>query len=178
MKTRKISHSSKNEDFIQLNYDERLRAIWKYTQRGLVYPAPHAIFSTIQLNGEVSRLELAELMAKTRGLIHKEPHLKDGHSTVIIGVSFPRWQKICQTENLTLPKGMSLNLPNPESPEESRVFKQSTGSFTNSNDDLWFHIKSDSAAACDALLHFIMQEFQEKIASIESQAAASKIRIR
>nr|WP_283102860.1 Dyp-type peroxidase [Shewanella abyssi] len=140
----------------------------------MVYPAPHAIFTTIALSADISRQRLATVVAKARQFIHNSPNVKNRHSSVILGVSLPRWKRICQSEGIEVPKGMTLSSPEGETPEESSVFKRSSGSFTDSNDDLWFHIKSDSETACQEILAFIKAELAGVIANSVDVTAASK----
>ena len=49
---------------LNISYEDRFIDVWKYTQRGLVYPAPHAIFSTVWLNTHITREKLRELKTK------------------------------------------------------------------------------------------------------------------
>ena len=63
-------------------------------QRELVYPAPHAVFSTYWLNDNgVSREDLGTLMADVRSDIHNNSNLRQCNTTAIVGVGFALWRQ-------------------------------------------------------------------------------------
>ena len=91
---------------LNMSYEDRFVDVWKCTQRGLVYPAPHAIFSTVWLNTNITRTKIRELMINVRQEINKNPLLSSKNTTLVIGISFDNWHAICGNDQLTRPKGM------------------------------------------------------------------------
>lgn len=166
--------SLQHSELTELDYDQRLKQIWRYSQRGLVYPAPEAIFSTFWLSAPVSRNKLKELMAELRTQIHQHAELKDANTSAILGVSSAQWRRICAEEGLSLPKGLVFNFPKQDNPAHSALFDGSTGAFQDSEGDLWFHIKSDKAKACELVLDFISESLASVTKFQISQNAASK----
>ncbi|MEL6750302.1 MAG: hypothetical protein AAFO09_08495 [Pseudomonadota bacterium] len=125
-----MASSLNKNDFATASPDQRQADIWKYMQRGLVYPSPHAIFATFWLKeGKINRPQLAEVMAKVRHYIHHTISLKSCHTTAIVGVSFSLWKAICADEGMSIPKGMALNFADDTNPDTSTVFARSAGSF-------------------------------------------------
>uniref|UniRef100_UPI0025F098C8 hypothetical protein n=1 Tax=Pedobacter sp. UBA5917 TaxID=1947061 RepID=UPI0025F098C8 len=114
---------------ITLKLEERLDEVWKHCQRGLVYPSPFAIFTTLWTKTRVNRQQLADLMASLRKEINTHSELKDRNTSVILGVSFKNWAAICNSDKLPLPKGMRLNFPTAADPYTSDVFDASKGVF-------------------------------------------------
>lgn len=159
---------------INLTFNERMHQVWKHTQRGLVYPSPHAIFTTFWLKNPPSRESLAVLMASIRHKINTDARLQNRNTTLVLGVSFSNWAEISAANNLPLPKGMSLNYPRADDPYTSRVFEDSRGIFQESNGSLWFHIKSDDELACDLILAELVVALKEDIEDYFAQKAASK----
>jgi len=159
---------------ITLKLEERLDEVWKHCQRGLVYPSPFAIFTTFWAKTQVSRQQLADLMASVRKEINTHPELKDRNTSVVLGVSFKNWAAICNNDKLPLPKGMRLNFPTAADPYTSDVFDASKGVFDDTAGDLWFHIKSDSKNACELVLDLIVNSLKEVTKHYFAQDAASK----
>ncbi len=166
-------HSAQFSDY---QFSERLTNVWDFAQRGLVYPSPYAIFALGFLadNTTVSREELAQLMVKVRCAIHTTESLKQCNTTLVLGVESSLWKAICCESEMKVPAGLSLNFPGSDDPDHSTVFDRSSNSFEDSNGDLWFHIKSDNAAACEAILALIQLTLGDKLASIEYEKAESK----
>jgi Dyp-type peroxidase family len=157
-----------------LRLEERLDEVWKHCQRGLVYPSPFAVFATFWTKKPVSRFRLAELMAQFRQEINTNPELGNRNTSVVLGVSFKNWAAICETDGLSLPKGMRLNFPSAEDKYTSDVFSASKNVFEDSEGDLWFHIKSDSEKACSQVLELVVAALKEDTESYFAQDAASK----
>jgi hypothetical protein len=107
---------------LNMSYEDRFVDVWKCTQRGLVYPAPHAIFSTVWLNTNITRTKIRELMINVRQEINKNPLLSSKNTTLVIGISFDNWDAICENDQLTRPKGMELHYPEKENPNISVIF--------------------------------------------------------
>ncbi|WP_445721622.1 Dyp-type peroxidase [Flavobacterium sp.] len=158
----------------ELNLNQRMHEVWKHTQRGLVYPSPHAIYVTFWLETTPSRKELANLMATIRYKINTDENLKSRNTSLIMGVSFSNWEKISKEEKMPLPKGMTLNYPKVDDKNTSRVFEESKGAFQDSNGSLWFHIKSDDKEACEIVLKDVVELLKEETKSYYAQEAASK----
>jgi deferrochelatase/peroxidase EfeB len=150
------------KDKKEISYD-RFRTVWSHTQPGLVYASPYAIFTIAWLkHTKTLRLhQLSALMLKVRTHIHEEnPSLKAKHSSVTLGVSFHLWERL--TSKHHVPVGMFLRHPVTKGhPHDSLVFHDSKTFFTNSKGDLWFHIKSDTAEACDAIFQFLEAELNK-----------------
>jgi Dyp-type peroxidase family len=161
-------------EFSHASPEQRQLDVWKYMQRGLVYPAPHATFVTYWLNGTIGREALKELMATVRLNIHTQVALKGSHTSAVLGTSFRVWKNICTTEGLSIPKGMSLSFPSGDDSNTSTVFERSANSFQDSNGDLWFHIKSDNEAACVQVASLIDELLGDQVRKSERQNAASK----
>jgi len=171
---------------IPLNYEDRFTEVWKHCQRGLVYPSPFAIFTTFWFNKKrdkapltgkqlsVHKNQLSELMASIRSKITTNEMLKDRNTTVILGISFENWAKICQEEGRPLPKGMKLNYPEDNNPFTSKVFRASNEAFVDSHGDIWLHIKSDSEKACKIVNELLVEALKDITDAHYSQDAASK----
>lgn len=159
---------------LNISYEDRFTEIWKYMQRGLVYPSPHAIFSTVWLNKEITREKIRQLMIAVRQEVNKNPALSSKNTTLAIGVSFDNWDLICEKDKLSRPKGMQLHYPEEKNPNVSEVFSDSNGSFKNSDGDIWLHVKSDDADACTVLQTYIEDFLASDIKEIFSQVTASQ----
>ena len=150
--------------FADLHFRDRNAHIWDFTQRGLIYPSPHAIFALgypVSLNS-ITLDDLSNLMAYLRKQIHTQPDLQQRNSSVVLGVSIRLWRKLSEDNGLELPKGLQLNFPC-EDNNSSTVFERSSESFQDSGADLWFHIKSDEAEACTTLQTLIEQQLEGKL---------------
>ncbi|MBI1836802.1 MAG: Dyp-type peroxidase [Flavobacteriia bacterium] len=158
----------------KMNIEKRFKEVWKHTQRGLVYPSPHAIFATFWLKNTPTKNELADLMATTRFQINTDLELKSKNTSVILGVSFQNWEIICKENKMTIPKGMSLCYPQENEPTKSKVFEESNGVFEESDGSVWFHIKSDDEIACEKVLKIITEILKTNTKAHFSQKAASK----
>lgn len=161
--------------FAKLNFRDRNKQLWDFTQRGLVYPSPHAVFALARTltPDSVTLDDLSNLMAFLRRQIHTDENLRQQHSSVVLGVSIRLWRKLSLDNEMPLPKGLALNFPTTEG-DSSTVFERSSESFQDSGDDLWFHIKSDNAAACNILKGLIEQQLTGKISPLESEQASSR----
>lgn len=157
-----------------ISYNDRFTEVWKYMQRGLVYPSPHATFSTVWLNTEITHEKIKQLMIAVRQEVNKNPALSSKNTTLAIGVSFDNWDRICKTESLSRPKGMQLHYPEDKNPNVSKIFTDSNGSFKNSNGDIWLHVKSDDANACEILQEYIKEFLGSDIKEINEQYTASQ----
>lgn len=172
-----------------LNFENRFTEVWKHCQRGLVYPSPFAIFTTFwfqkrgnwQANKQPDgkklveyKTQFAKVMAEIRSKINTHEDLKDRNTSVILGVSFENWAKICDEEGIPHPKGMTLQFPEHNDPYVSKVFRASNGAFVDSNGDLWFHIKSDSKEACEIVNSLLIKALDSITEEHYSQEAASK----
>lgn len=165
------------EQYQELNTkEEQLKHIWSFTQRGLIYPAPHALFATFWLNNEASytRAQLAELMRDVRRHIQQTESLRAHNSTAIVGTSFALWRKFCQDDNLSIPAGIELHYPEDDDINTSVVFKKSHGVFCHSKGNLWFHVKSDQAKDCIEIFNFIKQSLEGIADETRYQIASSR----
>ncbi len=169
------AHINHNQ-YADLQFSERLTNVWDFTQRGLVYPSPHAIFAIGFLADgvQVGRDELAQLMAQVRQQIHTSDSLRQSNTSLVLGVGIALWKQICQKSQLTVPAGLTLNFPDPEDENNSTVFNRSNSSFNNADGDLWFHIKSDSEYACSVVLEAIQAILGDQLQQIQYEKAASK----
>ncbi|MFB1479678.1 Dyp-type peroxidase [Corallococcus sp. RDP092CA] len=157
--------------------------LWSLVQRGLVYPSPYAVFTTFWRTpdgtGEpLTRALLQKLMRDVREEIHTR--YGSANTTAIVGVGFRLWQEWCAEEGTDLPEGMKLAFPEESSQAwRSSVFSRSNGTFVDSQGDLWFHIKSDEEAHCDAVFEFIRARLQDQARCVRAtphdhQKAATK----
>jgi deferrochelatase/peroxidase EfeB len=118
--------------------------LWSLMQRGLVYPAPFAVFATSWLLDErMTRMDLRQVLLDAREHIHA--HLGSSNTTVVAGVGFALWKRWCAADGLPLPTGMRFAFPADEQGNHSAVFERSRGTCVDSHADLWFHIRSDVA---------------------------------
>ena len=159
---------------LNISYEDRFTEIWKYMQRGLVYPSPHAIFSTVWLNKKITRERIRQLMIAVRQEVNKNPALSSKNTTLAIGVSFDNWDLICEKDKLSRPKGMQLHYPEEKNPNVSKVFSDSKENFKNSDGDIWLHVKSDDANACEVLQEYIKKFLESDIEKIVKQVTASQ----
>nr|QKW93937.1 4-hydroxyphenylacetate decarboxylase large subunit [Vitiosangium cumulatum] len=140
--------------------------IWGLVQRGLVYPAPFALFATFWRKPEgtgnpVTLDVLRRLMKDVREEIHEK--YGSANTTAIVGVGFRLWQEWCTEAGTEIPKGMKLLFPEKDAPAyRSSVFSRSAGTFVDSQGDLWFHIKSDEENHCDGVFEFIRKRLEEE----------------
>ncbi|MBJ7553418.1 Dyp-type peroxidase [Marinomonas spartinae] len=164
------------QQYLELNDDEQLKYIWAFTQRGLVYPAPHAIFATFWLRDESTyrRNQLAQLMLEVRNYIHCTESLRSHNSTAVVGTSFSLWRKFCQDDGLSVPKSIELHFPESDDKNTSEVFAKSDGVFQHSKGSLWFHIKSDKVADCSAIFEFIKNKLESIADKHIEQPASSR----
>ncbi|OZG74122.1 formate acetyltransferase [Hahella sp. CCB-MM4] len=161
--------------FAEASPEQRQLDIWRYVQRGLVYPAPHAIFATYWLKRDsLTRQELTFIMAELRHTIHNSPTLGSCHSSAVVGTSFPLWKQFCLDDDLPIPEGMKLQFPSEGDPNTSTVFERSSGSFENLHGDLWFHIKSDKPEACEMIQQLTTKLLGTRVTDMVAQPAASK----
>lgn len=139
--------------------DERSHDIWEHVQRGLVYPAPHALFATFWAAADrepLTRDVLRRVSAAVRERIHRQHG--STNTTAVVGVGFQRWAQWCAQDGTGLPEGMRLLFPaSPDDPTTSAVFARSAGTFTDSRGDLWFHIKSDDERHCRAVFDHLVE---------------------
>lgn len=157
------------------DHDLRFKEVWEYTQRGLVYPSPNAIFASYWLNDKhsISQSSLRDLKLYLRKEIHNSGKLKKRNTTAILGVGVSFWKTLCDAANLPLPSGLSFKFPN-ESGNNSTVVENSSNSFKNNNADLWFHIKSDDKKACEKVLELISEFLSQDTKKVVTQDAATK----
>jgi Dyp-type peroxidase family len=161
--------------------DERSHDIWSHVQRGLVYPAPHALFVTFWAAPDGRPLTLTvlkDVTASVRRLIHE--HHGSSHTTAVAGVGFRRWAQWCAEDGRPLPAGMQVLFPvTPDEPVVSAVFGRSAGTFADSAGDLWFHIKSDDPAHCRAVHAYLADVLGQREKCVDpartvAQEAATK----
>lgn len=139
--------------------------VWRLMQRGLVYPAPHALFATFWrapdgTGNPITKDVLSRVLKKVRTTIHKR--FGNANTTAVVGVGFQLWQQWCAQGGVAPPTGMRLLFPSdqvgaPGSDTSSAVFGRSQGTFVDSQADLWFHIKSDRETDCPAVFEYLSQ---------------------
>ncbi len=155
--------------------------IWQYVQRGLVYPSPYARFVTFWRSAEESgrpltKALLTSLMQDIRTKIHD--CYGSSNTTAIVGVEFTLWNQWCVDDGSSVPLAIKQFLekyPNGTLP----VFARSCGTLTDSQGDLWFHIKSDNDDYCEGVLQFIRERLENIEQCVDpnrtvSQAASTK----
>jgi Dyp-type peroxidase family len=162
--------------------DEQHHDVWGHVQRGLIYPAPHAVFATFWAAADgagepLTRAVLARVTRALRTRIH-ERH-GSSNTTAVAGVGFARWSRWCAEEGTSLPQGMRVQFPAElDEPTSSTVFQRSAGTFADSHGDLWFHLKSDEETHCrevfDHLVELLAGESCVDPARTISQAASTK----
>ncbi|MCV6587669.1 MAG: Dyp-type peroxidase [Marinobacterium sp.] len=161
--------------FADLNFNDRNAQLWDYTQRGLVYPSPFAIFALAKAKSldSIALADLTKLMATLRLQIHTDEDLRQKNSSVVLGVGISLWKKLSEDNNMPLPKGMELNFPTPDG-DSSTVFERSSNAFQDSGADLWFHIKSDDENACHKMLELIGVQLGSQADLIDSELGNSR----
>jgi Dyp-type peroxidase family len=131
--------------------EQEMHNVYQNMQRGLIYPAPFARFSSFwtSLDG-FSRKDAADLMRKTRAHLHK--NFGSANTTATLGVSFSLYQNWCAQDGGSVPKGMDFAFPATASSVDkgkwktSEVFARSNGAFRDSSSTVWVYIKSDIEA--------------------------------
>ncbi|MFT5720105.1 MAG: Dyp-type peroxidase family [Motiliproteus sp.] len=170
--------SPQYDAFNELHFSDRLKNVWQFTQRGLVYPSPHAVFALAFLDHSkpVDLPQLQTLMLDIRQQIHHDKSLQQRNSSVVLGVEGSLYKKLCQQSGQNIPKGLALNFPDEPGSDTSTVFARSSKSFKNSGAQLWFHIKSDSPQACQLMLNLIKEALDATglLDKIDATTAASK----
>jgi Dyp-type peroxidase family len=160
--------------------------IWSHVQRGLAYPSPYAIFATffrrVDPISAMTRYRLGHILANARHMIHED--FPKAHTSLILGVGFELWHEISAADGTPLPTGMRLQFPREREAEggpilHSDVFHRPGTAFTDSNADLWFHIKSDIEDHCEGVLKRLRRRLEEEEAWADGartvwQAAATK----
>ncbi|MGH3850901.1 MAG: hypothetical protein ACRDRT_14570 [Pseudonocardiaceae bacterium] len=139
--------------------------VWRRMQRGLVYPAPHALFATFwRAEGgtakPITKAVLSRVLKALRAMIHER--CGSANTTAVVGVGFRLWRRWCAQDGVPPPTGMRLLFPSGEvgadgTDASSAVFHLSHGTFIDSQADLWFHIKSDQEDHCLAVFEYLSQ---------------------
>ncbi|MDI3288747.1 Dyp-type peroxidase [Polyangium sp. 15x6] len=162
-------HRESAEDLSTQAGNQTSHRIWSFTQRGLVYPSPYAVFATFFRNppgvgAPVSIQTLRRLLVDMREEIHIS--WGNSHTTAVMGVGFELWREMCAAEGKAPPAGMKLVFPAQEedgSTSESRsaLFTRRGSSFVDSEADLWFHIKSDVSENCTKVFEYLKRRLEE-----------------
>lgn len=150
--------------------EQQMHDAYQNMQRGLIYPAPFARFSSFwtSLTG-FSRKDAAGLLRKTRAFIHE--NYGSANTTASMGVAFSLYRNWCEEDGGSVPKGMEFAFPATASSRSegkwvtSEVFARSSGAFRDSSATVWIYIKSDEEAHLKGVYDFvadIMQSFQHK----------------
>lgn len=173
--------ASSNETTTVADADEHSHDIWAHVQRGLVYPAPHALFATFWAAADgapLTRDVLRRVVAAVRQHIHDQHG--STNTTAVAGVGFRRWARWCAEDGTELPAGMRVLFPaSQHEPVVSTVFERSAGTFADSSGDLWFHIKSDEEKHCRAVFEYLVDQLARKEKCVDArrtvhQEAATK----
>ena len=134
--------------------------VWRFVQRGLVYPSPYAIFATFwrRPGGSISKAGLRDLTIHVREEIHRR--FGSANTSATVGVGIALWQEWCRDEGQEPPAGMALRFPCPgpngtPSTTHSDVFERGASTYADSQGDLWFHIKSDREEHCVGVFELI-----------------------
>ncbi|MGH3770838.1 MAG: Dyp-type peroxidase [Pseudonocardiaceae bacterium] len=160
--------------------------VWWLMQRGLVYPAPHALFATFWRTPDgtgkpVTRAALSRVLKAVRTMIHEQ--FGSANTTAVVGVGFQLWRQWCAQDGVPPPAGMRLLFPSggvgaDGTDASSAVFHLSHGTFIDSQADLWFHIKSDREDHCPAVFEYLSQLLADEACvdprRTEYQVAATK----
>jgi len=146
---------------------------WRQAQRGLIYPAPHALFAIFWRAPEpaarpLTRAVLSQVVATLREKIHES--FGSANTVAVVGVGFPLWLEWCEKEGMAPPTGMR------ELDPSTHVFDLSNGTFKDSGGDLWFHIKSDVEEHCPGVFEHLSTLLDGSVdpARTTSQVAATK----
>ncbi|MDC0672906.1 Dyp-type peroxidase [Nannocystis radixulma] len=159
--------------------DRASRRLWRFVQRGLVYPAPHAVFVTYFVAGPLRRAGLAAVMRAVQAEI--DAKYDDSRTSAVVGVGFDLWRAWCAELGEAPPAGMALAYPDGPSASSTRssVLTRPGSTLVDSRADLWFHIKSDRADHAAAVHGFVDDYLGRVLACVDSartrvQAAATK----
>ena len=155
--------------------------IWTHVQRGLIYPAPHAVFVTFFRRPPGS--EKAITKAIVRSLLHDlreqiHSRLGNAHTSAVVGVGFSLWRQWSAHEKTVLPRGMGFLFPDSAHADSSSVFARSGGTFVDSQGDLWFHIKSDDPKHCTEVLSFVRNRLEGIEGCVDESRTAFQIAAR
>ncbi|HKR66961.1 MAG TPA: Dyp-type peroxidase [Thermoanaerobaculia bacterium] len=136
--------------------------IWSHVQRGLVYPAPFAIYALFGRKASggnaLTKDVLTRLLRDLREEIHSS--MGDAHTSAIAGVGFALWREWSSDA----PAGMQFLQPDGAS---CAVFARSNGTLVDSGRDLFFHIKSDKPEHCKDVLDFIRKRLEVEDACVD-----------
>ena len=145
--------------------------IWRLVQRGLVYPAPCAIFVTFFRSATPKTAITKELLGRVLKHVRRKIHtdFRSKHTTAILGVSFGLWRELSAEDGSSLPLGMSLRLAPSDNPTLSSVFNRPGTAFKDSAADLWFHIKSDDADHCKGVLEYLRNHLEEELGCVDRE---------
>lgn len=169
-------HERNTEQHLSTDHGSKVSwDIWSLVQRGLVYPAPHAIFMMCwKISDGLTYDVLCDLVTEVRRHIHR--HLGSRNTSVTTGVGFTLWQKWCVEQNLEVPHGMQFAYPLPQDPARSSVAELSHGVFADSQGDILFHIKSDEESHCTKVYELIVEKLETELQCVrsESQVTATK----
>lgn len=133
---------------------ERNEAIYRYMQRGLIYPAPFARFCAFWTQPQSpSRLQIAEIVKNMRKKIHKE--FGSNHTTITVAVSFELYKHWCKEDGGSIPKGMALKS---DQNLVEDVFKRGSHTYAHSAIDVWVYIRSDKEQHLAGVYNFLLEQ--------------------
>jgi len=150
------------EKFANGDADKQMLNIWNFTQRGLVYPSPHARFVSFWLKQDtIDKPFLADLMDAIYGYIQTltpQDSNKSKYTSAVLGVSL----RLAET-----PFGVDFTDP-------TKAIDDSRGIYKNSGADLWFHIKSDDESDCRKVSQFIQDALKDKLDTTKPHAVVEQ----
>lgn len=126
-----------------------------YSQKGIPFFPGFGHFVTVFLEDKACHPLWLDLAKITDALCKQ-----DAYNTVCIrGVSFPLWQHWCEALQMPVPSGITSAEPLQQKP------------FAHTGGDLWFHIKGESAEACQRIRDEILRVLQPVMAQHIETAA-------
>lgn len=111
-----------------------------FSQKGIPFFPNYGHFVTVFLKDQHCHALWQELSRITDKLCKAQ----SSETVCIRGVSFPLWQQWCEGMDMPLPSGMTSVDPLNQKP------------FTHTGGDLWFHVKGESADACQLIRNEIL----------------------
>ena len=101
-----------SDAFSELHFSDRLESVWQFTQRGLVYPSPYAVFALAFLDRSkpLDLPQLQALMLDIRQKIDRDKSQQQSNSSVVLGVEGSLYKTLCQQSGQSVPQRADIKL--------------------------------------------------------------------
>jgi len=153
---------------------EAYQAIFSEMQPGLVYPADHALFSLCWVTDTFTKALLKTTVEKVNEFIEKkyfaEGEITHHTTSMVVGVSFPLFEKWCKEEGKSIPKAMKTD-------NKHNVFTRAGSIFKDSGAAIFFHIKAAVKAHVESIHKVLKESIGEDLKKEVSQACNRRDRL-